>query len=134
VPSGSEQSSTDQHDARVLHGTLDPRIAPGVVLSGHAQNEGPDVCVYTWTAASAPCVRTGATCQVAVPTQNRVRCRNGRHLHQRGASKLVSEQSETSPFIITKSQASSAQVRPQHAVLLLQERDELVLLAQDTTA
>jgi hypothetical protein len=117
----------------VLHGTLDPRIAPRVVLTGHAQNQGPDVWLYTRTPASAPCVRTRATCQLAVPTQNRVRCRNGRHLHQRAASELVSEQGETSPFLITKSQASSAQLRPQHPVLFPQERDDLVLLALDPT-
>jgi hypothetical protein len=118
----------------VLHGTLDPRIAPHVVLTGHAQNKRPDVCLYPWTAGSAPYVRTRATCQLAVPTQNRVRCRNGRHLHQRGASELVSEQGETSPFLITKSQASSAHVPPQHPVLFPQERDDLILLAQDPTA
>jgi hypothetical protein len=77
--------------AEVLHGALDPRIAPRVVLAGHAQNDVPDGCLYTWTAGSRPYVRTRAPCQLAVPTQNRVCGGNGRHLHQCGTSQLVSQ-------------------------------------------
>jgi hypothetical protein len=87
----------------VLQGTLDPRIAPRGVLRGHAQNQGSDGCVHTWTSASGPCMRIPASRQLAVPTQNRVRCRNGRHLRQRGTSRLVPEQAQTLPFIISKS-------------------------------
>ncbi len=118
----------------VLHGALDPRIAPRVVLAGHAQNEVPDVCLDTWTAGSPPYLRTRATCQLAVPTQNRVGGGNGRHLHQCGTSQLVSQPRQTPPFLITELQASPAQVRPQHSVLFPQERDDLFLLAQDATA
>jgi hypothetical protein len=118
----------------VLHGALDPRIAPRVVLAGHAQNEGPEVCLYTWTAGSAPYVRTRATCQFAVPTQNRICGGNRCHLHQCGTSQLVSQPSQTPPFLITELQVSPAQVRPQQSVLFPQERDDLFLLAQDPTA
>ena len=118
----------------VLHGALDPRIAPRVVLPGHAQNEFPDVGLYTWAAGSAPYVRTRAICQLAVPTQNRVCGGNRWHLHQCGTSQLVSQLSQTPPFLITELQASLAQVRPQHSVLFPQERDDLSLLAPDPTA
>jgi hypothetical protein len=48
---------------------------------------------------------------------------------QCGTSQLVSQHSQTSPFLITESQASSAQVRAQHSILFPQERDHAVLLA-----
>jgi hypothetical protein len=55
-------------------------------------------------------------------------------VRQRGTSQLVSEHSQTPPFLITELQPSSPQVRPQHSILFPQERDHVVLLAQDPTA
>ncbi len=92
------------------------------------------MCLDTRTAASAPCLRTSASRQLAVPAENRVRCRYGGHLRQPGTSQLVPEHGQTSPFLIAESQASSAQVRPQHPILFLQERDHFVPLAQDPAA
>ena len=79
-------------------------------------------------------LQTSACRQLAVPAQNRVCRGDGRHLRQRGTSKLVSEHSQTLPFLITELQASSARVRPQHSILFPQERDHAVLLAHDPTA
>jgi hypothetical protein len=92
------------------------------------------VCRYTRASGPVMCVRTLASRQLAVPAQNRVRSHNGRHLVQRGASELVSEHGETSPFVITQAQASSAQVRPQHPVLFLQEHDHVGLLSVNPAA
>jgi hypothetical protein len=47
---------------------------------------------------------------------------------------LVSQLSQTPPFLITELQASLTEVRPQHSVLFPQERDDLSLLAPDPTA
>jgi hypothetical protein len=69
-----------------------------------------------------------------VPAENRVCRGDGRHLRQRGTSQLVSDHSQTSPFLITELQASPAQVRPQHSILFPQERDHAVPLAHDPTA
>ena len=69
-----------------------------------------------------------------MPAENRVCRGDGRHLRQRGTSHLVSEHSQTSPFLITELQASPAQVRPQHSILFPQERDHAVLLTHDPTA
>jgi hypothetical protein len=69
-----------------------------------------------------------------VPAENRVYRGDGRHLRQCRTPQLVSEHGQTPPFLITQVQPSPTQLHPQHAILFPQERDHVVLLAQDPTA
>jgi hypothetical protein len=59
--------------AEVLHGALNPRIAPGRVFGRHAHDQRPDVYVQTGTSSRATGVRPLAEDQLAMPSEDGVR-------------------------------------------------------------
>jgi hypothetical protein len=67
--------------------------------------------------------------ELAVPSENRVRCDDRRDLRQHPTAQPLAEGGHPSPVVIRQPQTSMAPLRLQDAVLFAQVHDDLVLLA-----
>jgi hypothetical protein len=66
-----------------------------------------------------------------MPSENRLRGDERRHLTQHAASKSMPEHREAPSLHIIQPQPASSQLRFQCAILLAEERDDIMLLAHE---
>lgn len=64
-----------------------------------------------------------------MPPKNGIRRDDGRHVCQQPTTEALTDDGETSPFVIAQLQPPAVQLRRQHAVLFTQERDHVALLS-----
>ncbi len=103
--------------AEILEGTLNSRVAPRRIFVGHAHDELPNLGEDTAAAGSSPRIRPLARHQLPVPSQERVRGDDCRHVAQRCSTQPVRPYGESPPVAVCQPQATAADLPAQEAIL-----------------
>jgi hypothetical protein len=85
------------------------------------------VDVHSGPSTTATGVYSLSDDQLAIPSQNRVGCRDRGHAGERATSEAMSDGGKTSSFMITEPHGTTVKLRLQQSVLFAQKRDGGVL-------
>jgi len=107
----------------ILEGTLNPRVAPRRVVLGHSRHKLPDLGKDTATAGSLPPIRPLARHQLPVPSQERIRRDECRHLTQGFSTQPAGPHGESSSVVVRQPQLSPTELPAQDAILFKGEND-----------
>ena len=96
--------------ANVLQRSLNTGVAPVRILRRHPNHEAPNLSEHPRPPWSSPCVGPFPRNQFAMPSKNRVRRDERRHLSQNAASKSLPEHREPPSLGIVQPQPASSQL------------------------
>jgi len=107
---------------------LNARVDPARILCPHPHDQTPNLGEHSRSAWSPPGVRPFPRNQFPMPSKNRVRRDERRHLSEDSASEPLPEHRKTPTLLIVQLQPPSGQLCFQRAILLAKERDHIALL------
>src|SRR5262245_26697563 len=103
--------------SEALERTLNAGVVPRRIVLGHAHDESANLGQSTTTAGSLFRIRPLARDQLPVPAQQRVGRNDRRQVRQGCPAQPVGTPGEPPPIIVRQSQAPSAELPPEEAVL-----------------
>src|SRR5450759_4127019 len=118
--------------SQIGHCSLDPRVPPRSILTRHAKNEIDDPLHEARPTGASRMAVVPFTCDhFSVPSQEGIRCDQGMKFVQDLTSKSVRFSGESTALGIGEANASPTQALREHAVLFLEIRDQVLLMALD---
>ena len=113
----------------IVQRALDPRVAPARILTGHPHHQTAYLLENPRAAWSSGRVCPLPRDQLTMPSENRLRSDDRRHLRQDPTSEPLAEDRQAAPFIIRHPQSPTAQLSLQNPVFFSEVLDRLLLLA-----
>src|SRR5207245_11694732 len=113
----------------VLQRALAAAVPPGCILRRHPHDESRDLLHEPGTPRPPALRRPLLGNQPPVPTQDRVRRHDGRHLSQNLATESLAFRREAPALVVSQPDPPPPQLLPKDAVLLHQVLDHVLLLA-----
>ena len=118
--------------SQIGHRSLDPCVPPRSILKRHAKNEIDDPLHDARPTGASTMAVVAFTCDhFSLPSQEGIRCDQGMKCVQDLTSKSVRFSGESTALGIGEANASPTQALREHAVLFLEIRDQVQLMALD---